>query len=255
MIAFVLALALVGNAPAPVPTPAPVDAAPSQPAPAPATVAASPPAAPLTPAPPKRKPRVLVLEPTSSSVDEDTKKAIASVIVAELELLESVEVISATEIQKLANLEAQKQAVGCDQTGCLAELAGAIGAELVVFGDVTKLGEISLLNLQLFDAATTRPVSRAQEQIERPEDMPMKVRMATRTLTAQLRTETTSSSLGLVILGGAGAAIFVGGLALDVLSSTSHNDSLDYVDLLAPAIWISGAAAAGVAVALYLGGE
>ena len=41
---------------------------------------------------------------------------------------------------------------GCDEgsTSCLAELAGAMGARLVLFGDLGKLGDTTVVSLNLF---------------------------------------------------------------------------------------------------------
>src|SRR3712207_6923041 len=52
-----------------------------------------------------------------------------------------------------SELEAAKQSVGCaDDSSCLADVAGAMGAELVVFGAAGKLG--TLYNLK--DRKSTR---------------------------------------------------------------------------------------------------
>lgn len=47
--------------------------------------------------------------------------------------------------------------MGCGDSSCLAEIAGAMGAEFVVFGDVGKLGETFVINLNLFDNNAVRP--------------------------------------------------------------------------------------------------
>jgi hypothetical protein len=45
---------------------------------------------------------------------------------------------------------------GCDQTSCIAELAGALGAQLLVTGSIGRLEELYTLNIKLVDIATVR---------------------------------------------------------------------------------------------------
>jgi hypothetical protein len=64
-------------------------------------------------------------------------------------------------------LQAEKQNAGCDDSGsCMAEIAGALGASLVVFGDVGKLGELLVVNLNLFNVDLAQ--SQGRVTIEAP---------------------------------------------------------------------------------------
>jgi hypothetical protein len=226
-------------------------------APAPASPSAQ--AGPALMTAPAAKKRVLVLEPTSDSLPPETRKAIASLIVAELQNKPGIEVMSANELQKMAAFTAEKQSLGCDTASCLSELAGAVGAELIIFGDAATLGTLTLVNLSLFDAAHAAPVQRAQERVERPEDMPAKIAEATRTLVAGLAPEPApvaetprnarSAVLPLVCLIG-GGAVLAGGFLYDALAATSRNGKLDGGDFVGPAAYVVGPAAmiAGIVV-------
>ena len=56
-------------------------------------------------------------------------------LLAELRKLERVSVIGMDEVRAMLDIEAQKQALGCDDDeGCLAEIAGALGAPADIIG-------------------------------------------------------------------------------------------------------------------------
>jgi len=132
------------------------------------------------------RPRVLVLEPASKSFDAATTSTIAGLIIVELAKDASLDVISAAEVQRLAELEGDRQAVGCGDESCLAELAGAMGARYVIFGDAGTLGGTVVLNLNLFDSQTTQAVNRVAVKADGVDALPAAVPGPLRELTAPL---------------------------------------------------------------------
>lgn len=76
--------------------------------------------------------------------------------------LEGTEVVSSKDIQNILALEAEKQVMGCESGAeCLAEIAGALGARLVVFGQLGSLEDELILTLNLYDAERGESVARA----------------------------------------------------------------------------------------------
>ena len=63
-------------------------------------------------------------------------------------------VMTGDDIQSLMALESGKQAAGCETDSCLAEIAGALGAELVITGRVGRLGSLYVAKLSLIEPAT-----------------------------------------------------------------------------------------------------
>jgi hypothetical protein len=107
--------------------------------------------------------RVLVLDFTATGVDEDTAALVGRVVAAEVARRSELEVLSADDLRRAMALEGEKQKIDCVTDSCLAEIAGALGAQLVIFGDVGALGDQLVLTLTLFDAhaaATRHRVSR-----------------------------------------------------------------------------------------------
>lgn len=126
--------------------------------------------------------RVLLLDLEPLSVAKDDAKALDRLLLAELGRVQGIEVVSAAEIRRMAALEGEKQSLGCDDEGCLAELAGAMGARLVVFGTVSTLGERTTMTLSLFDAASAGAIKRASVDGRRAADLAPLLRAPVREL-------------------------------------------------------------------------
>lgn len=76
-------------------------------------------------------------------------------------------VVGPRDIATIIGFERQKQLMGCGEaSSCVAELAGALGADHLVSGSVGKLGESLVMNLQLIDAATGAVVSRSTQRLK-----------------------------------------------------------------------------------------
>ena len=192
-----------------------------------------------------------MLEVRGDALDAATKRAIASTITQELDALERYTVLSQADVNQLAALEGDKQEAGCDTSTCLAEIAGALGARYVVFGEVARLGSLTVVNLNLFDVDTATAIERASFEANDPAQIPALARRAARSLTED--GGTVQSSVVPFVLGGAGALVAVGGLAFDAISSSSNNRTLDLADFLGPAALLGGAALVATGVVLALG--
>jgi hypothetical protein len=69
-------------------------------------------------------------------------------------------VLSGADIREMIALEAEKQAAGCDDASCLSEVAGALGAELIVTGQVGRLGDRYVVTMNLISVNDARAVGR-----------------------------------------------------------------------------------------------
>jgi hypothetical protein len=108
-------------------------------------------------------PRSLVLmDLRANHVDPSTVLTIQSLVTVQLDRYPSLKVIAGEDVRQMLDLEAQKQAMGCDDEGsCLAEIAGALGAELVVTGEIGRLDDNLILTLNLFDASKKEAINRS----------------------------------------------------------------------------------------------
>ena len=149
VISLTLAVLMCGQAAAP---------ARAEAQPASAVTAATP--APSAPAAAAPKPTVLVLDLEAAGVSKDDAHFVTAEIARTLAEPSTVNVLTAADLRRLASLESDKQAMGCEAQSCLAELANAMGAEYVVFGTIGRIDEQVMLEVSLFAAVAARPVGR-----------------------------------------------------------------------------------------------
>ena len=75
----------------------------------------------------KRKPRVLFLDLTCTSVKPDVVETISDLVGAYLGEHKKYDVITGQDLRQMAKLEVEKQKSGCMDNSCLNEIAGAMG--------------------------------------------------------------------------------------------------------------------------------
>ena len=159
MTPLVLVLALAAQDAPAVAQPAPATTAETAEA---AAAPAAPPAAP--PAEPK-KVKLLVLDVKVAN-PEDIDKGAAETLtqfVAARAARFPIEVAAMSDLRDMVELEGQKQTAGCDtsSSSCLGDLAGALGADLVLGTRAGKLDAVFVVSLQLYDARSSGSEGRA----------------------------------------------------------------------------------------------
>lgn len=223
------------------------------------TAMAAEPVAPTTAAP--ARPRVLVLTPTSKAFDAGTTSTIGGLVTSELASDPQLDIIASDDVERLAALEGDRQNAGCTDNSCLAELAGAIGARYVVFGDVGRLGDVVIVQLNLFDSQTARALTRVTVQANSMSELPRALQPRVHELAAPLVSSSTQVSassppsnlpgtvaasgsfnvLPWVLITAGATAVLVGGV-IEVTSTVASNGTLDAQDIAAPALWLAGGA-------------
>ena len=121
-------------------------------------------------------PRVLLMDLKNNGLDENLVKTINSLLTVNMTTFSEFNVMSGNDVKQLVALEMEKQNMGCTDDGsCLAEIAGAMGATLVIFGDAGKIGNVMLINLSLFNAELGRSMSRVSIQAINLDEIPSKM--------------------------------------------------------------------------------
>ncbi|HUB07572.1 MAG TPA: hypothetical protein VMB50_11250, partial [Myxococcales bacterium] len=107
-------------------------------------------------------------------VSDKLGQAVTDVVVLEVRRQASGNtVIGADEVRAMVGLEREKAILGCQQTSCLAEIGGALGAERIVIGSLSKFGASTyLLDLKLLDARTARVVAEGSARFEKEDALP-----------------------------------------------------------------------------------
>lgn len=106
---------------------------------------------------------VAVAAPTKTEM-----AALTQVLASTAARRELIDVVTTEDLRKAADLEADKQLAGCttDSDSCLAELAAALDAGVVVYGSVSPLGDELVVSLTAFDAAHARAIDRVSKRID-----------------------------------------------------------------------------------------
>lgn len=108
------------------------------------------------------KVKVLVLSlKATQGLDETTAQLLDDLVTVELARYPDFDVISDADVRQLVELEAERAAVGCEMdSSCLAEIAGAMGAQYVVSGRIGTIGSRISLTFSLYDSTKATSVGR-----------------------------------------------------------------------------------------------
>jgi hypothetical protein len=216
---------------------------------------------------------VLVLDLEAKAADEGVDGLVRDQVAAELSRRKQLKVLTSTDVRQIAGIEAERQASGCADDSCLIELGDAMGAEIIVYGSVGKLGDLTLVNLNIFDADNGVSLARINIKTERAGELPelIEAELAAHfgpvegpaeTASAQTVAWRSIAGWSLVGIGGAGAVGFgafaagKNGVVDDPTKSRDEKDlALDEGRSLLLAAGIAAAVAAGGVALLALGGE
>ena len=95
--------------------------------------------------------RVAVYQLKAKDLDAEQLELVSDSLLAEIRKLSRVSAMGMDEIQAMLLVEEQRQMLGCSDESCLAEIAGALGADYLIVGSMGQVGESSLLSLKRID--------------------------------------------------------------------------------------------------------
>jgi hypothetical protein len=142
-----------------------------------AALLAATPAAPAKAAAPAPRPaatptklKVVVMDVRATGVvDPKTVEGLSSLVASEVARRPNLTVIAGADLRTLIGYERQRQLVGCTESSCLAELAGALGAAYLVSTEYSRVGRTGLLSMTLLDSSKAIAVKRLTHRV-RSED-------------------------------------------------------------------------------------
>lgn len=108
------------------------------------------------------RPRLLMLSLDGIGVEAEAVTLLDGSVAAALARDPTMDVVSEADLRRMIELEGQRELLGCNTDSCMAEVAGALGARYVVHGRVGTLERELLLQLTVFDAATSRTAATRQ---------------------------------------------------------------------------------------------
>lgn len=119
------------------------------------------------------RPKVLVLDLVAGAeVPPDYARTLTEMLSYRLGKSRAFEVIAGEDLRRLVELEGERTAMGCDlDESCLADIAGALGARFVVYGRLSKLGSLLVLNLSWLDSQGGVALGRVNYQAQTVEEI------------------------------------------------------------------------------------
>ncbi|MFL5322338.1 MAG: hypothetical protein ACJ790_21955 [Myxococcaceae bacterium] len=118
---------------------------------------------------------VAVLSLEANEGGKNEAAPVGALIASKLAEGENLKVITQADVAAMVSMERQKQLLGncSEDSACLTELSGALGARYIVSGRIDKFGTKYSLTLSLFDAqkatALARPHADANDEASLPE--------------------------------------------------------------------------------------
>ena len=110
-------------------------------------------------------PRAVVLPLKSDSFETKTLEALDEILAVEVSSHTNFQLITKGDINAQLEHESLKDALGCDETGCAAELAGALNARYLLTGTLRKFAYSVTVTLNLIDTHEEK-IRRAQGKSE-----------------------------------------------------------------------------------------
>lgn len=163
------------------PTPAPATAAPAATGDAPAAPATTEVTPTTTPAeappekpsllPPKTKPRLLVIDIADKGAGPDITNAVNQALQQQAVLSHPGEAITATQIKLLLDAQATQQLVGCDAEACMTQIGALVEADLIMGGNVTRVGDDVVITVLTVDPKDGRRVKQEQRKTPLNKDL------------------------------------------------------------------------------------
>jgi hypothetical protein len=160
---------------------------------------------------------------------EQNARLINDLVAAAAERSSERKVITGSDIANVIELEAEREALGCDDTSasCLAEVAGAMGAEMVLFGNVGKLGDIFIVTLNLFNSDKAQSAGRETVRAKDLGELPDAVDRAVARLLGGAPPAATGEPLNVMLVtGGALAGLGVIGAGTFYALAAGQNNVL-----------------------------
>ena len=111
-------------------------------------------------APAQRK--VAVMPLVAKRMAGDTIEILDELLVNGLHQSAKYQIVGGSDLNAMLGFEKMKEALGCDDVACAAEIGGALGVDMIVAGSVSKLGDMVIISAKLIDPKRAEVRSRAQ---------------------------------------------------------------------------------------------
>jgi hypothetical protein len=182
-------------------------------------------------------PKIAVLDLESQGVPQTLVGTLSLLVPSEVRQANpGAEIITTAEIRTLIGFERQKQLVGCkEDSSCIAELGGALGASELVSGSLGKVGNTYVLQLQRVDVRRARALGSVVDTVRgEDEALIQAVRAGIRRLFADVMAAAAADAVKARATGRSrwpgytltigGGVLLLGGLVLTGIAAQQYGD-------------------------------
>jgi hypothetical protein len=109
----------------------------------------------------------IVLLPLAAlgGVPQGTAQLLGDALAGELRRRPGISVLTQADVSALLGVEKTRQMLGCTDSGCIAEIGGALGADRVVHGSLGRIGESLVVNVSALDPKRSVAVASVSERL------------------------------------------------------------------------------------------
>jgi len=112
--------------------------------------------------------RVALADLGVTGVPDTVVSVFTDSLLAEVRKLQRTSVIGMAEVRAMLDMEAARQIAGCaDEESCLAELAGSLGADVLLVGTLADLGDATALSLKRIDQRSGTVVGQVNQRLKK----------------------------------------------------------------------------------------
>ena len=126
--------------------------------------------APLERIPPLHATTLVMELKALGTVTPNLANQVTKLVLAKLDDVEGLKTVSPEDVQLMLSVERQKDALGCDDVKCMAEIGGALGTDYVIYGQVGLVGSQYNLTLTAIDAKRSMAAGRVSSLVSATED-------------------------------------------------------------------------------------
>ena len=110
--------------------------------------------------------RVAVYDFEVSDVDERLARLVTESVLIEVRKLQRVSAVGLDEIRAMLDHEANKQSLGCADESCLAEIADALGVDMLIIGTLAKVSNQHVFGMRLVDQRNAKVAAQVNRRFE-----------------------------------------------------------------------------------------
>jgi TolB-like protein len=115
--------------------------------------------------------RIMVLDLKANGVDEKLAAALSDLLVTSLSQTGRFSVAGSDDVRTLLRAAEERQLLGCESDACFRGVGEALGAQSIVHGSVSRVGDTWVMNVSRVDVDKGATMGRASEKASRSDDL------------------------------------------------------------------------------------